>query len=85
MNFPALNLREVTERPEGMEEASVIMPGLDFDTVLQSLAVLENQMRGDKRSFNIVDDYNVSNVSEKILRIILSYTGFINRTTWKKY
>ena len=85
MNFPALNLREVTERPEGMEEASVIMSGLDFETVLQSLAVLENQMRGDKRSFNIVDDYNVSNVSEKILRIILSYTGFINRTTWKKY
>lgn len=84
LNFPALNLREVHERPEGFEEASVIFVGLSVERVLQGLAILETQPRGDKRLLRLVNDYSPDNVSVKILRIIQSYTDFINRKIWRK-
>ncbi len=84
LNFPAINIREVNERPEGFEEGSVMMTGLNIDSVLSALDILENQKRGDSRDINLVKDYSTSNVSEKIVRIILSYTGFVNRKIWKK-
>lgn len=84
MNFPALNLREVHERPEGMEEASVMLVGLNAERILQGLDVLKTQSRGAKRDLNLVADYAPLNVSEKVLRIILSYTDFVNRKTWKR-
>lgn len=83
LNFPALNLREVHERPEGFEEASVMMVGLDYNRIDQALAILENQKRGNTRDLAIVRDYDVSNVSLKVLRIIQSYTDFVNRKVWK--
>lgn len=84
LNFPALNIREVHERPEGFEEASVIMVGLNLDTVTQALNVLDSQPRGASRLFRLVDDYAPQNVSDKVLRIILSYTEFVNRKVWRK-
>ena len=85
LGFPALNLREAHERPEGMEEAAVMMVGLSSDRVHQALAVLESQPKGDDRSFSLVDDYNKPNVSDKIVRIVLSYTDYVNRVVWKQY
>ena len=84
LNFPALNIREVHERPEGFEEASVIMVGLNKDIVNQALDVLETQPRGSSRLLSMVNDYSPKNVSDKVLRIILSYTGFVDRKVWKK-
>ena len=84
LNFPALNLREVHERPEGFEEGAVMFVGLDTDCTLQALNMLESQSRGETRTLNLVKDYEVSNVSDKVLRIILSYTAFINRKVWRK-
>ena len=84
LNFKALNIREVHERPEGMEEASVMMPGLDYLRVKQALDVLETQSVNQNRNISIVKDYNVDNFSLKVERIILSYIDFINRVVWQK-
>jgi UDP-N-acetylglucosamine 2-epimerase len=83
LNFPALNMREVHERPEGFEESAVMMVGLELERVTQALQIIEEQLRGDERTLQMVADYRGDNVSEKIVRIILSYTDFIKRKTWK--
>jgi len=84
LNFPALNLRESHERPEGMEEAVVMMVGLDAERVLQSLAILEDQGRGTERTLRLVTDYGIPNVSDKVVRLIHSYTDYVNRVVWKR-
>ncbi len=84
LNFPALNIRNAHERPEGFEEAAVMLTGLEWNTIETALTVLEQQPRGEQRMLRMVGDYGVPNVSEKVARIILSYTGYINRTVWNK-
>ena len=85
LNFPALNLRETQERHEAFEEASVMMVGLNVDLVMQGLAILESQPRGRERGLRQVADYNMPNVSDKVVRIIHSYTDYVNRVVWRKY
>ena len=84
LNFPALNLREAHERPEGVEEGAVMMTGLNLDRILQGLAILEGQERGARRQLRMVEDYETANVSDKVLRVIVGYTDYVNRVVWRK-
>ncbi|TPQ39610.1 non-hydrolyzing UDP-N-acetylglucosamine 2-epimerase [Cupriavidus pinatubonensis] len=83
LNFPALNLREVHERPEGFEEAAVMFVGMNVDRAMQALDILASQPRGEERALRLVTDYEPDNVSDKVLRIIVSYADFVKRRVWR--
>lgn len=85
LNFPALNLREAHERPEGTEEGAVIMVGLEAERILQGLSILNSQSRGHERNLRLVADYGIPNVADKIVRILYSYRDYVMRTVWKQY
>ena len=85
LNFRALNIRDAHERPEAMEEASVMMVGMNPERILQGLTQLQQQKIGEERNYRQVSDYSMPNVSEKVVRIILSYTDYVNRVVWSKF
>ena len=85
LNFPAINLRETHERPEGNEEASIISTSLNLDAIILAIDILKTQKRGKSRNLSLIKDYDTDNVSEKVVRIILSHTDFVNKYSWKKY
>jgi UDP-N-acetylglucosamine 2-epimerase (non-hydrolysing) len=85
LNFPAVTIRQAHERPEGMDEGTLIMCGLQSERVMESIDVVVSQFSQDHRCFRVVQDYDTDNVSQKVTRIVLSYTDYINRTVWKKY
>jgi UDP-N-acetylglucosamine 2-epimerase (non-hydrolysing) len=85
LNFPAVTIREAHERPEGMDEGTLIMCGLEAEKVIEAIRVTTVQYSKDKRQFKLVSDYDVENVSKKVLRIILSYTDYINSVVWRKH
>jgi len=85
LNFRALNIRDAHERPEAMEEASVMMVGMNSDRIMQALTQLQQQKISTERNYRQVADYSMPNVSEKVVRIILSYTDYVNRVVWSKY
>jgi UDP-N-acetylglucosamine 2-epimerase (non-hydrolysing) len=84
LNFPALNIRQAHERPESMEEASVMMVGLNPERLLQGLIQLDSQKRGEERTLRTVSDYSMPNVSDKVVRIIISYVDYIKRVVWSE-
>ena len=84
LNFRALNIRESHERPEAVEETSVVVTGLNIERIIQGIKMIENQTTGNKRNISLVPDYNIPNVSLKIERIILSHIDFVNRVVWQK-
>jgi UDP-N-acetylglucosamine 2-epimerase (non-hydrolysing) len=84
LNFKAINIRESHERPEAMEEASVIMSGLSFERIFQSIESIKDQDTGEKRNILLVNDYNYPNVSIKVERILISYIDYVNRVVWQK-
>ena len=84
LNFRALNIRESHERPEAVEETSVVVTGLNIERIIQGIKMIENQTTGNKRNISLVPDYNIQNVSLKIERIILSHIDFVNRVVWQK-
>ncbi|EGR4059789.1 UDP-N-acetylglucosamine 2-epimerase (non-hydrolyzing) [Vibrio cholerae] len=85
LNFPAINIREAHERPEGFEEGAVMFTGMNANRILQAVDILNDQPRGDVRLIKKVQNYDAPNVSDKVLRTILSYTDFVNRVVWRKY
>ncbi|MBU3984415.1 MAG: UDP-N-acetylglucosamine 2-epimerase [Proteobacteria bacterium] len=84
LNFPAVTIRQAHERPEGMDEGTLIMCGLQADRIIESIEVVISQFSKEPRRFRLVQDYDTDNVSQKVLRIILSYTDYVNRVVWKK-
>ena len=85
LNFPAVNIRDAQERPEGFEEGAVMFTGMSVERILQAIEILEKQPRGETRLINKVQNYIAPNVSDKVLRTIISYTDYVNRVVWKKY
>jgi UDP-N-acetylglucosamine 2-epimerase (non-hydrolysing) len=83
LNFPALNIRQAQERPEGFEEGAVMMVGMNLDRIITGLNILDKR-RGNKCQLNMVADYTIDNVSDKVIRIILSYVDFVKQRTWKQ-